>query len=507
MLDVLLAHSYFLRYDQKQVEKMRPYPPLATLYAASYLRSVGYSVALFDAMLATGEHEFEAALATYAPRFVVLYEDNFNFLSKMCLTRMREAACTMSQAAHRRGATVIASGSDVTDHPEIYLQHGTQYVILGEPEHTLRELLDALRAGQPARASLIPGLVLPDPQAPGGLHHTARRNPERYPDVFPFPAWDLLDVERYRAAWMQAHGFFSLNMVSTRGCPFHCNWCAKPIWGQRYAMRSPANVAAEMAWIKQHLRPDHIWFADDIFGLRPAWVAELGREVAQRDAAIPFMIQSRVDLMTEDAVAGLKQAGCVEVWMGAESGSQKILDAMDKGTQVSQIKLARQRLKHAGIKACFFIQFGYPGETFEDIMSTVQLVRETLPDNIGISVSYPLPGTKFHDLVKEQLGPKTNWVDSNDLAMMFQGSYQSPFYRKLHRVLHRDLELRQRLSQLSTNGHGPVDDVALLASLDHLSHEWLDLGRLEVLHRSEAPTTIVKPYGELAAPDLSRDWN
>ena len=507
MLDVLLAHSYFLRYDQKQVEKMRPYPPLATLYAASYLRSVGYSVALFDAMLATGEHEFEAALATYAPRFVVLYEDNFNFLSKMCLTRMREAACTMSQAAHRRGATVIASGSDVTDHPEIYLQHGTQYVILGEPEHTLRELLDALRAGQPARASLIPGLILPDPQAPGGLHHTARRNPERYPDVFPFPAWDLLDVERYRAAWTQAHGFFSLNMVSTRGCPFHCNWCAKPIWGQRYAMRSPANVAAEMAWIKQHLRPDHIWFADDIFGLRPAWVAELGREVAQRDAAIPFMIQSRVDLMTEDAVAGLQQAGCVEVWMGAESGSQKILDAMDKGTQVSQIKIARQRLKAAGIRACFFIQFGYPGETFEDIMSTVQLVRETLPDNIGISVSYPLPGTKFHDLVKEQLGPKTNWVDSNDLAMMFQGSYQSPFYRKLHRVLHRDLELRQRLSQLSTNGHGPVDDVALLASLDHLSHEWLDLGRLEVLHRSDAPTTIVKPYGELAAPDLSRDWN
>ena len=507
MLDVLLAHSYFLRYDQKQVEKMRPYPPLATLYAASYLRSVGYSVALFDAMLADGEHEFEAALATYAPRFVVLYEDNFNFLSKMCLTRMREAACTMSQAAHRRGATVIASGSDVTDHPEIYLHHGTQYVILGEPEHTLRELLDALRAGQPARASLIPGLILPDPQSPGGLHHTARRKPERYPDLFPFPPWDLLDVERYRAAWTQAHGFFSLNMVSTRGCPFHCNWCAKPIWGQRYAMRSPANVAAEMAWIKQHLRPDHIWFADDIFGLRPAWVAELGREVAQRDAAIPFMIQSRVDLMTEDAVAGLQQAGCVEVWMGAESGSQKILDAMDKGTQVSQIKIARQRLKHAGIKACFFIQFGYPGETFEDIMSTVQLVRETLPDNIGISVSYPLPGTKFHDLVKEQLGPKTNWVDSNDLAMMFQGSYQSPFYRKLHRVLHRDLELRQHLSQLSTNGHGPVDDVALLASLDHLSHEWLDLGRLEVLHRSEAPTTIVKPYGELAAPDLSRDWN
>ena len=509
MLDVLLAHSYFLKYDPKQVEKMRPYPPLATLYAASYLRSVGYSVALFDAMLAEGEHEFEAALTTHRPRFVVLYEDNFNFLSKMCLTRMREAACHMSQVAHQRGATVIASGSDVTDHPEIYLHHGTHVVMIGEPDHTLRELLDALSGRQPAPLAQIAGLVLPDAQAPDGLLRTAKRDPERTPDLFPFPAWDLLNVERYRAAWTQAHGFFSLNMVSTRGCPFHCNWCAKPIWGQRYAMRSPANVAAEMAWIKQHLRPDHIWFADDIFGLRPAWVAELGREVMARDAAIPFMIQSRVDLMTDDAVAGLKQAGCVEVWMGAESGSQKVLDAMDKGTRVEQIKLARARLKRAGIKACFFIQFGYPGETFEDIMATVNLVRETLPDNIGVSVSYPLPGTKFHEMVKEQLGAKTNWVDSNDLAMMFQGSYQSPFYRKLHRVLHRDLELRQRLAQPSTNGHGPGlgSDMDLLSALDQVSHEWMELGRLEVLHRSETPTMIVKPYGAPAAPDLSRDWN
>src|SRR5207249_1620660 len=189
--------------------------------------------------------------------------------------------------------------------------------------------------------SPIAGLAMPDPAAPGGIARTARRAVERHPDVFPFPAWDLLDVERYRAAWVQAHGYFSQNMVSTRGCPFHCNWCAKPIWGQRYAMRSPANVAEELALVKRTLRPDHIWFADDIFGLRPQWVAEFGCEVAARDAAIPFMIQSRADLMTDQAVAGLKQAGCAEVWMGAESGSQKILDAMDKGIQVHEIVAAR----------------------------------------------------------------------------------------------------------------------------------------------------------------------
>jgi radical SAM superfamily enzyme YgiQ (UPF0313 family) len=225
--------------------------------------------------------------------------------------------------------------------------------------------------------------------------------------------------------------------------------------------------------------------------------------------------------MTEQAVAGLAQAGCIEVWMGAESGSQKILDAMDKGTRVEQIGVARARLKAAGIKACFFIQFGYPGETFEDIMATVRMVRDTLPDDIGISVSYPLPGTKFYELVKAELGPKTNWNDSNDLAMMFQGTYQSPFYRKLHRVLHRDLALRQRIvhtleprteNREPTNGSSVLgSQFSVLSSLteeiDQLNAEWLELGRLEIQHRSAAPTLIARPDSPLAAPDLSQDWN
>lgn len=524
MVDVLLAHSYFLKYDAKQLQKMRPYAPLATLYAASYLRANGYTVALFDAMLADGEHEFADALEQHRPRFVALYEDSFNFLSKMCLSRMRQAACHMAATAHAQGALVIAAGPDVSDHPELYFQHGVQYALIGEADHTLRELLDFLNGSEggdqePVSAlqvagtrTLIPGLAMPDQAAPNGVARTAARPVERHPDVFPLPAWDLLDVERYRTAWVEAHGYFSLNMVSTRGCPFHCNWCAKPIWGQRYAMRSPANVAEELALVKRMLRPDHIWFADDIFGLRPQWVAEFGREVAARDAAIPFMIQSRADLMTDQAVAGLRQAGCVEVWLGAESGSQKILDAMDKGIRVDEIVAARARLKDAGIKACFFIQFGYPGELFEDIMATVQLVRDTLPDNIGVSVSYPLPGTKFHELVKAQLGTKTNWVDSDDLAMMFQGTYQSPFYRRLHQVLHRDLELRQKLAALRSavadaDADAQSTITELHAAIDQLNAEWLELGRLEAQQRSADPTRIMRLNGHIVAPDLSKEWN
>ena len=518
MVDILVAHSYFLKYDPKQRAKSKPYPPLGTLYAAAILRQAGYSVALFDAMFSEGEGDFARMVSRLRPRFVVLYEDSFNFLVKMCLTRMREAAQCMSDIACDAGATVIAAGPDVSDRPGLYFNHGVRYALLGEADHTLIELLDALdgRAatihqmtafGQPgdnsdgaADLAGIPGLAWSDLNSPDGVYRTTRREPERHLDCLPFPAWDMVDAGRYRDAWQRAHGYFSVNLVTTRGCPFHCNWCAKPIWGQRYAIRSPRSVAEEMALLKRTLRPDHLWFADDIFGLRGQWVAEFGREVAARDAAIPFTIQSRVDLMTEKTVAALAQAGCREVWLGAESGSQKILDAMDKGVQAAHIPVARERLRAAGIRACFFIQFGYPSEAFEDILATVEMVRATLPDDIGVSVSYPLPGTRFHSLVREELGAKTNWQDSGDLAMMFQGAYASQFYRCLHHLLHHDLDLRKRLIE------GPVDTESL-AALDRLHAEWLELGRLEVECRNESATPIRGCGEHPVAPDLSEDWN
>lgn len=497
MAEILLASSFYMGNDPKQVEKTRPYPPLATLFAAALLREGGYEVALFDAMLAEGEHEFAAALELHRPRFVVLYEDSFNFLSKMCLDHARQAALRMAALSREQGARVLAAGSDVTDHPHSYLEHGIEACLVGEADHTVRELLDALSGRSETPVGSIAGLALPDPGAADGVRLTAAREPERHPDTFPLPAWELIDGERYRAAWSAKHGYFSVNMVSTRGCPFHCNWCAKPIWGRRYAMRTPANVAEELALVKRVVAPDHVWFADDIFGLQPRWVAELAREIEARDAKIPFTIQTRADLMTEVAVTGLAHAGCKEAWLGAESGSQKILDAMDKGTKVEQIVEATRRLQGAGIRACWFLQFGYPGETFDDILATVSLVRDHLPDDVGVSVSYPLPGTRFYDMVQTELGDKTHWQDSNDLAMMFQGTYQTPFYRKLRQVVHGDLDLRHRLAKgEEVNGE-----------LDRLTADWLELGRLEATAKSVSPTTVHKSYGDLPAPDLSRAWN
>ena len=499
MTDVLLAHAFFLARDAKQREKMRPYPPLGTLYAAAQLREKGHSVALFDATFADGPEDFAAALWEHRPRIVALFEDMFHFLNKMCLTHARQAALSMAEMASEAGAVVVCAGADPTDHAEVYLGGGTvDYVLIGEADHTLGELVGTLLGEEPVTVDDLPGLAWVEGTngAPRTVRRSPPRPPERHPDVFPRPAWDLVDADAYRRAWTERHGYFSLNMVTTRGCPFHCNWCAKPIWGQRYAMRSPASVAAEMAHLKATLAPDHLWFADDIFGLQPRWVAELAEEVEKHDAAIPFMIQSRVDLMTEKAVAGLERAGCVEVWLGVESGSQKILDAMDKGVRLEKIPEVRRRLADAGIRACFFLQFGYPGETWEDIRKTVDLVRATLPDEIGISVSYPLPGTRFHRFVADDLGAKDHWQESNDLAMMFQGTYTTAVYRRLHRLLHRELEALQ----------GEAAGTETAAELAELESAWRDLEAFAEESRSASPTAIHKDTSP-EAPDLSRPWN
>jgi anaerobic magnesium-protoporphyrin IX monomethyl ester cyclase len=255
-------------------------------------------------------------------------------------------------------------------------------------------------------------------------------------------AWDLVDMERYRAVWMKAHGYFSLNMAASRGCSFRCTWCSKPIWGNQYLQRNPLEVAAEMAHLKKEFNPDHIWFADDIFGFRVDWVDQFAAATKAADAQIPFTIQTRADLISERMAFALREAGCKEAWIGAESGSQKILDAMNKGTTVPEILTARARLKAAGILVGFFIQLGYIDEQLDDILATWDLLKAAQPDEIGVSVSYPLPGTKFYDLVKAQLRAKTHWQESNDLDMMFQGTYTSDFYRSIRDLLHDQITLR-----------------------------------------------------------------
>ncbi len=465
---VLLAHSFFVALDAKQTRKMKPYPPLATLIAASVLREAGDRVSLFDATLSSGEEEFGSALGTVKPDVVGLLEDNFNFLTKMCTTRMREAALRMIRMAREARVPIVVNGSDASDRPEIYLGAGADAVILGETERTLPELLDALSGGSSRDLSGLAGLALPGPS--GTVSRTAPRPFVNDLDALPLPAWDLVDVTRYRLAWEAAHGRLSWNVVTTRGCPFHCNWCAKPLYGVRYAQRSPGAVAKELLRLKGFVDPGHIWFADDIFGLTPRWIESFAEEVSARGARIPFTMQSRADLMTPSAVAALAASGCEEVWMGVESGSQKILDAMDKGIRVGQVRRATRLLRERGIRVGWFLQLGYSGEVWEDLLETRDLLRSERPDDIGVSVAYPLPGTLFHERVKAQLTARTNWTNTDDLAMLFEGTYSSDFYRQVRDLLHAEAFAFK----------APHSDLAA-AGIDAA---WADLGRQEAADRS-----------------------
>lgn len=467
MAQVLFANTYFLKHDPKEYRSMNLYAPLGTLYAAAFVKQKGYSAALFDTMLAESEEDLRALLNEHKPEFMVIYDDTFNYLTKMCLTRMREAAFRMSEIAKQFGCIVIVSGSDSVDHLEKYFSHNVDYAICGEGEQTLGELLDYLTGNQ-SNINGINGLAYTEN---GKIIKTAPRKVLRDLDSLPYPAWELVDLAEYRRLWQKHHGYFSMNLVTTRGCPFHCNWCAKPVYGQVYNSHSPEYVAGMIKHVKERYSAEHIWFCDDIFGLKPGWVTKFSEIVNSRAEKIPFKCLSRADLLLkEDNIRHLAKAGCDEIWIGAESGSQKILDAMDKGTKIEEIYESTMLLKKYGIKTCFFLQFGYTGETIREINDTLNMVNELMPDDIGISVSYPLPGTKFYERVASQMKQKFNWVLSDDFEMMFDGTYSTEFYQVLHKRVHKEYRTRQLI-------HEPLKRFRSLWKLPVYAAGWITSSR------------------------------
>lgn len=452
MSEILFSHSYFYRLDPKQWKNKMPFPPLGTLYAAALMRENGHGVELFDTNLLQDASELPSMLKFRKPKYFVIYDDGFNYLTKMCLTKMREACFGMIGVAKAAGVKVIVSSSDATDHFTQYLDRGADYIIRGEGEMTLLELIKTLDAG--AEPDNVAGVAYRR-----GIQ-TMLNGPRPVLndlDSLPLPAWDLVDMNSYKLIWLESGKPFTLNIATTRGCPYKCNWCAKPIYGNRYNSHSPTYIGEHIQFLRETFGVKRFWMCDDIFGLKPGWVKEFGDELYQRKLNIRYYIQSRADLLLkENTIKELADSGLEEVWIGAESASQKILDAMDKGTKVSQIYEATKLLKARGIRVAFFLQFGYLGESLEDIGKTVRMVRELAPDNIGVSVSYPLPGTKFYEKVRDQLGEKANWSDSDDLDLMFKGSFKSKYYKRLQRFVHKEFRKAQGMRNLRAVASNPL---------------------------------------------------
>ena len=445
MPKVLICNTYFYRFDQKQWSNQMPYPPLGTIYAASYLANQGFEVEFFDNNLVHDANAIASTLEEFNPDYFVIYDDGFNYLTKMCLTVMREACFTMLSLTKDKPIKTLVSSSDSTDHYEMYLNNGADIVLLGEAEESLIESLNLLETD--ASLNNCKGIAFQD--ADDQLQVNPRRPVLRDLDNLPPPNWDLIDVAAYKSIWANSKEEFSLNIATTRGCPYKCNWCAKPIYGNRYNAHSPEYIVSIIEKLYHQFGVQRFWMCDDIFGLKPGWVQKFGELLNERNLKITYYIQSRVDLLLkEDTIDVLANSGLEEVWLGAESGAQEILDAMDKGTQIEDIYKATQLLKKRGVRVAFFLQFGYLGETKEHIKKTINMLKYLLPDNIGISVSYPLPGTKFYDKVKEDLKLKANWKDSDDLDMMFTGTYESAYYKKLQRYVHKVFRKYQGIDQL-----------------------------------------------------------
>ena len=445
MSNILFTHSYFYKFDKKQWENKQYYPPLGTITAAAYVREKGFDVSLFDTNLANGPQDIIPTIKDFKPDVLVIYDDGFNYLTKMCLTAMRDAAYELVKIGKEHNCKIIVSSSDSTDHFEEYLDKGADFILLGEGEESLVEILQVLDSGIPEIKS-IKGIVFKENDK---IINTGRRDVIDNLDNIPMAAWDLVDMKRYKRNWLEHHGYFSMNIATTRGCPYSCNWCAKPIFGRKYNVRTPEKVVDEIEFLMSEFGAEHFWVCDDIFGLKPGWIQEFRNIVLQRNLKFKYMMQSRVDVMLkDDSINALAESGLDIVWVGAESGSQKILDAMEKDITIAQIYEARKKLKQHGVKVAFFLQFGYLGETIEDIHLTEKMLFDLMPDDMGISVSYPLPGTKFHEKVKKDLIQKANWTDSDDLDLMFKNTYSPKFYKILHRYIHKKFRRKQGFEKI-----------------------------------------------------------
>jgi radical SAM superfamily enzyme YgiQ (UPF0313 family) len=429
--DITLVHPLFINKDPVEQRIMTPYFPLGLLYLAAVLQKRDYTVEIFDCAFREDYTEFEEYMREVRPPIVGI----------TALITVRRQALILADIAHRYGAKVILGGPDPTGIPERYLyyqgsngEYPVDAVVFDEGELTMQELCDHYRqrGGSIAELRDIAGLRLRGEQ--GEVYSTAHRPLISDLDWLPFPARELVDWQPYQEAWQRAHGYWSLSLINTRGCPYACSWCQKAVFGRTYRSRSAANVADEMHLIKEAYSPDQLRIVDDITGVKKGWVMKWRDEVLARQASIPFECLTRVNLATEEMLGALKEIGCRKIFYGAESGSQKVLDAMDKGAKVPQVYQAAALSKQLNIETYFFMMVGYPGEDLEDLQRSVKLLRDTLPDEFSTTIAYPLPGTKFYEQVRDRLVFDADWnVDWDYTAenkLLFQRArYNTLFYR------------------------------------------------------------------------------
>ncbi len=431
-LDLLLFHAYFLARDPHEQELMRPFPPLGLQYLTAYLRRAGWrSVDWFDTTFSAGPAALQARCAETDPRVVGLYGH----------TITRPTALEMIEVCRADGRRIIAGGPDPVQYLDEYLRGGVEVVVIGEGERTLADLMAHLRAHhwrwEPSELEKIPGIAFLRDDT---VVRTPARPLIRPLDQLPWPARERRDQTAYFSAWRDRHGETAMSMVTSRGCPYHCTWCSKQVYGDTFRRRSVDDVLGELSSIRERWNPDQIWFADDLFTVGKAWVKRFCAAMVERDLSMPFYLIGRPETLTAELCASLARAGLTRMYLSAESGAQHVLDAMRKGDTVADIIRAARLLRAAGVEIGVFVMLGYPGETRRDVDATLRMLHAIEPDVTLLSVAHPMKGTAFHELVSDRvLG------QGDGGRLRFEMDYPAPFYDLAQRMIWAETALVRRL--------------------------------------------------------------
>jgi radical SAM superfamily enzyme YgiQ (UPF0313 family) len=439
MPDLVLTHGYFLREDPKELQIMKPYVPLGILYICSHLRARGFDVDVFDTTFSTRLDLF-SYLLTERPGVLGVYA---NLMT-------RRDVIEILRIARSAGWKAIVGGPEPGAYVDEYLDAGADAVVLGEGELTVEELLLAFH--NHADISAVAGIAYRD--STGQTQRTLPRVQIRNLDAQPWPARNAVDVDRYVSTWRNAHGKGSVSFITARGCPYKCRWCSHQVFGQTHRRRNPKLVVDEVEWLLGRYNPDMVWVADDVFTIHYGWLREYAAEMRRRSLCIPFECITRADRMNDEVVDLLAELGCFRVWIGSESGSQRILDAMERGVTVEQVQRGVELARSRGIASGMFLMWGYQGEEIPDIEATIEHVKRSDPDVFFTTVAYPIKGTPYYERVTSQVLQIKPWSESSDRELVVSGRHSKRFYEFADRLLHDEVELARLERTGHVNGSG-----------------------------------------------------
>ena len=415
-MSILFTHAYYLSDDPKEQKIMKPYPPLGLLYVSAYLKSKNVANDVFDTTFSSQQLQLDYILEK-APRVICIYT---NLMTKVEVIKLMKILKTETYNFPK----IVLGGPDVTFNVDNYLKAGADFLVIGEGEETTLELYDAIMNSSNLHdvnglAFLENGLVI----------QTNARTKFKELDELPLPNREAVNMQNYLDTWKTNHGKSSMTISTQRGCPYTCKWCSTAVYGQSYRRRPAVQVAAEMKMLKDQYNPDAIWFVDDVFTISHKWLTAFHEEVVKQNAQIRFECITRAERLNEEILRLLKEAGCFRIWIGAESGSQEIIDAMDRRVDVNHVKKIIQDTNAMGIETGTFIMLGYPGETEKNIDETIQYLKEAKPTHYTITIAYPIKGTSLYNEIEEKITDRPNWETSTDRDIDFERTYSRKYYK------------------------------------------------------------------------------